>query len=543
MRLSHAFAFATFVAVVAPGCGSDESDPPATEIAPNVFVVPDDIAKLAKVEPERLTFPLPQADSLRGRAPDDILVAGFGDGFLRRVRKIDVVGDSLVIDAPQAALTDAIVRGELDEELVPTQEDLHPDIEATGTKTLPTLGANLDGKVLFQDDHATLALSKAHVELHPSIGFGFKISGGKVESMRVVANGDIVAEAALRATLQGAYTKSDTTTVWKTTLRFVQVVGFVPVVEIVTISVDATWGVEASGKIVGEAGASFERSGSFGVTYANGEFATAGDAGAPKVKGIGPTVDGQAKATVRVGLVPRAEVKLYGVAGPALVFDPHATFTLDVTGHADAQGCDLKMPYDLEAGVSGRAELDASVFGHSLLNVQRTLFDEKYPIASGDFVTLLGDKNPCAASGGGGGIVVPGCKGVDFRGRTFSFCKTAADATQARAICTKGGTDLAIVHDAEENAFVQKNVTALGPADAGQGQLAGYYIGLQYDAAAKSFHWVDGTPASYFDWAKNEPTHVYEGVAENCAMTFLDGTWNDVPCTGYPKNAFVCESK
>jgi hypothetical protein len=554
--------------LVTPACGSQADDEPV--VADNVFVLPDDLAKAATVEPGRLSFPLPQADDLRARHAGDVLVSGYADGFLRRVKSIAIRPDAIVFEAPQAELTDAIVNGALDTTLVPAQgalraQALRPqDFRVEDRADLPTIDVNVDGNVLFEDKGKGLriALSKASLALHPSIAFGFGIQDGKVTAMHAVANGDFDAHVTVEASVEEALTRTGTTTIWTTPtpLRFVQLVGFVPVVEVVTISVDATYTLEASGKIKASAGASFSRRGSFGVDYAQNKFSVSGEAGDPKITADGPSLEGSATLSAHVELTPRIEVKLYGVAGPTLTAGPSATLSQNVVGSADLASCSLQLPYSLEAAVRAKVGVDAAVFGHTLATFETTIYERTFPITSGDWVDHLDGRNPCKgpSSGGGGGemadggapdgappaAVLPGCTGGVFRGRTFSFCAGAVDWTAARAHCTAAGADLAVIHDAQENDFVKAGMATSGPHAGAAGFKPGYYIGLTYDPATKTFRWVDGTAPAYFDWAALEPTHVSQSaVVENCTMAYMDGTWNDVPCGQFPRNAFVCESK
>jgi Lectin C-type domain len=549
------------------GCGSERqgAELPAPVIAANVRVIPDEIARLAVAEAGRLTFPLPQAESLRTLASGDVIVAAADAGFLRKVQSVSVRANEIVIEAPQAALTDAILEGGVDAALAPEQALLRTaSAHANGPIALPTIDFDAAGKTLFEAEGARVVLANAHVTLHPSLEFGFTIRDAKIAAMNVVMNGELETQAALEVTLARALSKSGSVPIWQTAapLRFVQFVGAVPIVEMVTIAVDARYAFEADSKISASAGAALTRSGAFGVRYASdGRFSVAGSVGAPVIRALGPAFVGAAKARLRVELVPRIEVRLYGVAGPALSFAPATTFTQAARAtNTGERGCTLEAPYALAADVSGLVELDASVYGRSLANWKHTLFDVHYPIASGDWAATAtpcgtdargdagagddaGDAGPPLQSDAGMAKVVPGCAGAVYAGHTYSFCKQPADWMQARARCTTAGADLASIADAAENAFVARNLAVAPAPDAGSGQASGYYIGLTYDPATGRSVWVDGKPASYFPWAPGEPTRVFDGVEERCAMTFVDGTWNDVPCTGFSKNAFVCESK
>jgi hypothetical protein len=125
--------------------------------------------------------------------------------------------------------------------------------------------------------------------------------------MNVVMNGELETQAALEVTLARALSKSGSVSIWQSAapLRFVQFVGAVPIVEMVIIAVDARYAFEADSKISAPAGAALTRSGAFGVRYARDRFLVAGSVGAPVIRALGPAFVGEAKASLRVELVPR----------------------------------------------------------------------------------------------------------------------------------------------------------------------------------------------------------------------------------------------
>lgn len=110
------------------------------------------------------------------------------------------------------------------------------------------------------------------------------------------------------------------------------------------------------------------------------------------------------------------------------------------------------------------------------------------------------------------------------------------DFEDGRELCRSFGTDLVIIDDAAENAFVH----GLIPGDGSNA-----HIGL-WDPdcmtpqnVACDFTWVDDRPPSYTNWKVDEPNNV--GGVENCAeMDDLDGGWNDVDCNA--RRHVICET-
>jgi hypothetical protein len=91
------------------------------------------------------------------------------------------------------------------------------------------------------------------------------------------------------------------------------------------------------------------------------------------------------------------------------------------------------------------------------------------------------------------------------------------------------GADLAVIDSRYENDALAEAAAALG-----RGR---HLIGHHDRVTEGSFETVTGTPATFNAWAVNEPNNVGD---EDC-VELADAGWNDVPCAGDAKNAFVCE--
>ena len=57
---------------------------------------------------------------------------------------------------------------------------------------------------------------------------------------------------------------------------------------------------------------------------------------------------------------------------------------------------------------------------------------------------------------------------------------------------------------------------------------------------AGGMQWSDGSPASYFNWAPNEPSYEWQGQAEDCVEVYETGEWNDEACS--EKRAYICKT-
>ena len=66
-----------------------------------------------------------------------------------------------------------------------------------------------------------------------------------------------------------------------------------------------------------------------------------------------------------------------------------------------------------------------------------------------------------------------------------------------------------------------------------------YWIGLHALQINRTWMWIDGTSATYFDWANDEPNN--KGNSEYCVHYIFEKNhqWNDQECED--SHAFICE--
>lgn len=127
---------------------------------------------------------------------------------------------------------------------------------------------------------------------------------------------------------------------------------------------------------------------------------------------------------------------------------------------------------------------------------------------------------------------LPGCASLFRDGHEYLFCENDANWDQARTTCQIVGYDLAVVSSGAEHDFIVATIKSKSKND--------WHIGLTDRAKESEFVWVDGSKASFTRWATLQPDNFW--FNEDCVVVRRDGTWNDVDCTGGPREAFVCES-
>jgi hypothetical protein len=114
---------------------------------------------------------------------------------------------------------------------------------------------------------------------------------------------------------------------------------------------------------------------------------------------------------------------------------------------------------------------------------------------------------------------------VDCAGRCFANCRVPVAQGEAEQQCIAWGGHLASFRMPAET-------TCAAPVVGGT-----RWLGLTQSAAAMpevGWSWLDGSATSYFNWRTTstipDDGDGVEDGAENCALTFDDGTWDDVPC-------------
>ncbi len=122
------------------------------------------------------------------------------------------------------------------------------------------------------------------------------------------------------------------------------------------------------------------------------------------------------------------------------------------------------------------------------------------------------------------------CVPVDREGRSYHICTQPLAYLDGREACRSLGQDLAIINDADEDAFLYQRAIATRRLD--------YWFGFDDIAEEGTFTWSDGSVGGYDNWNGNEPNNA--GGNEDCAHMWANGgRWNDLPCDR--RLGFICE--
>jgi cysteine-rich repeat protein len=109
--------------------------------------------------------------------------------------------------------------------------------------------------------------------------------------------------------------------------------------------------------------------------------------------------------------------------------------------------------------------------------------------------------------------------------------------TQAQSHCEGFGVgaNLVKIPDAETDAFVHSLRLAAGAGDIWMGLEDLSFETSVIDPPGDWYWVVDGSAASYTNWANNEPNN----QSQDCGQIFNNGFWDDLGCTS--NRSFVCQ--
>jgi hypothetical protein len=300
------------VALLAVGCGTAPvggeaeglvaQDEEAMTIKKGVVVLTAEQAQNATVEADSVTVPQGLVHSLKTIAAGDFLVSGEGDGFLRRVVSVES-NDALRMQTVDALLTDIVINGSLHTSLA-----------------LDPIVLDLSGQANIGTEDLGVAVTPFMLSVTPTVDLDIVIKKSSVRtfSTRVRYERTTSLGFSANAKAPASFDTGDIKLWQSPKWRFVQSIGPIPIVEVVSVTVAAGLQGEISAAASLTMEGSCDHTQSYTLGYKNGEWQNnqSGDTTCTPVE-----TDFSA-AIGNIALQPYLKgtlaVDFYGIAGPYL---------------------------------------------------------------------------------------------------------------------------------------------------------------------------------------------------------------------------------
>lgn len=301
---------------------------------------------------------------LEGLGLGDVIVSSGAEPFLRKVITIDTDGGIVALATEPGALTDAILDGEMH-----SSGDVfaRPMESSSDELVIPIdrLSLDFNNTKLIDEGDIKVEIDRGTVRFRPSLDVDLQVADGWLSHFHAVVKGELSASMGLKVTAARSFDRSFSKTIWKSPkYRAVQMVGLVPVVEVVQVSLIATGNAHASvSGTVALGSASATANLEAGATYDQGSWSAVARPGIT-LDARGPSTEVGASANAAVTLTVRVDVRLYDVAGPYLTVGTYARAAV-----ATATG------WTGRVGIEGAFGGNVSVFGTTLAAYDKSLFD------------------------------------------------------------------------------------------------------------------------------------------------------------------------
>jgi hypothetical protein len=309
--------------LVAAGCGISEPSDGTPTLDHRVTVLPDLTGMV--VDAGSVTIPRENNGALANLPRGTILVSAQGEGFLREVDSVAQTSDSITFATHDTDLSEALVDG-----------SVTTSVGGAGkadTYQLPGFALSFADQVIANNETISATLTNGSLTFEPELDVDLAVSLHSLESFEMVLRGKISGELDLDLTAHQAAAGPEIRLWESSPMIFYQQVGPLPVVETVTTSVvlrlQAT--TKGSGHIRVDAGAVANFEGGLRYTDEAG-WDGVGDA---SVETYGSIPDAQVTfgaVGVRAWLAARADVRLYGIAGPFVMAGPQAELSRTLSG-------------------------------------------------------------------------------------------------------------------------------------------------------------------------------------------------------------------
>jgi DNA-binding beta-propeller fold protein YncE len=384
-----------------PGCDSDSptgprSEAPFTVISDDVFVVTARSGLTLTGEADSvLTFRM--AGGIPKIQPGALLVGTEGGGYIRRVRSFEVDGGRLFVHTGRAFLSDAISAGEIDTTITfsfsssargaPGQDGAVPGclMHAVRGVSFAGDGLNLSDVILYSRDAGgfplTVSITEGRIEFDPEVGLFARMGLIGLDQFRATAEGDLKLVCDAKFATDGKVGANVEFSAPVATLRktFIQHVGPVPVVEVVTMSFVA--GFTVTPGFTGESEVGIQAAGPvrFGLEYSHRGWSDVLSA-SPEFAMGAFRYESDEEARITFSIRPSFTVDFYGL--PSAAFDLGPSWGLSELN----MGFPV-LEWEVWAGMSGSTSFDAGALDEETRTYGGALSCCEATLGSGPFRT------------------------------------------------------------------------------------------------------------------------------------------------------------
>lgn len=321
-----------------PAQPADPGDQPEPLVlAENLEIINENQLQLISNETELATGILvfESATDLPEIGPGDIVVGRAEGGYLRRVTESSVEADRLTLHTSSAHLTDAIVSGDFTIDVAETTAEKF-------SHSLP-----IPARTLVSTEFGSIGLAGGQLSFDFSVEIDGTIHEGVVTAFSAVVSAHADCAFDVTTTIASGFSTAGETTLYETSRLFEVQAGGLPVVGRISFDLLARWSASLDASVSWMHGVSVETDIRAGGHYDAGDWT--GEFTSNLVADATTTSSVQANARLRVELVPRVSVMLYGVIGPVIEAIPY--------GELESHFADGNLDTELRGGIDARAEI------------------------------------------------------------------------------------------------------------------------------------------------------------------------------------------
>jgi hypothetical protein len=289
----------------------------ATEPAePQRFVLQgDDVV----VEKTVLRVPIAAHPEIEAARDGDLIAGVQGGGYVRRVLDVGRAGGALVFATEDVPIGDAV--GAASSSL--------NEGKADGTSHSVRFDFETGNTVLHDGDVIAITVDRSSLAFTPTLDLDFELSGATLEHFLAAVGGHLRGDITFAVRTQGAGRWNVVQPTFRDSVTFVQMIGWVPVIEVVEIEAGVGVEVTTAGAIDVQLSGDFASQLRTGVEYAGGwdgigEATTGAHAGVTEAQGAASSVHGYTYAKLHVWM--------YDVTGPYLDVRPGLKFSRSADG-------------------------------------------------------------------------------------------------------------------------------------------------------------------------------------------------------------------